>query len=108
MATTEFDDLEELPKWDVALESLINEEYKKTGRPLSIKDFQRLATEYTIRFDDIMATLAQLCLNDKWSFEGTGPEGNRVGTEIIDGLFPYGRLEERVAKKFSVSWSPNA
>ena len=106
MATTEFDDLEELPKWDVALESLINEEYKKIERPLAIKDFQRLATEYTIRFDDIMATLAQLCLHEKWSFEGTGPNGDSVGMEIIDDLFPYGRLEERVARKFSVLWSP--
>ncbi|KAF0191511.1 MAG: hypothetical protein FD165_1845 [Gammaproteobacteria bacterium] len=100
------DEKEEMPQWDVAIESLINEEYSKLGRPLGVEDFQRLGTDYKIRFDDIMATLAQLCLHDEWIFEGEDGRGKTIGREIIEELFPYGRLEERLAKKYAVIWLP--
>lgn len=106
MANRNIDDREDMPQWDVAIESLINEDYARVGHPLGIGDFQRLATDYKIRFDDIMATLAQLCLLDHWTFKGTDGQGRAVGREIIEELFPYGRLEERMARKFSVIWLP--
>ena len=64
--STEFD--EEVPRWDVALESLLNEEHHKLGRALRIDDFHHLAAQHAIRFDDIMATMFELVLNGNWRY----------------------------------------
>lgn len=97
---------EEMPQWDVAIESLVRDEYRKLNRALTIEDFQRLGTEYKIRFDDIMATLAQLCSHREWLVNGKDAQGKGVGAGIVDELFPYGRLDERVARRYSISWQP--
>lgn len=107
MKNRTIDEAQDMPQWDVAIESLINEEYRKLRHPLAIEDFQRLGTEYKIRFDDIMATLALLCTHEEWTVKGKDAQGRAVGREILDELFPYGRLEERVAKRFSVIWLPH-
>jgi hypothetical protein len=36
-----------VPKWDVALEALIKEEYGELGRLLTLDDYRRLAQQYT-------------------------------------------------------------
>lgn len=99
-------DSEEIPAWDVALEALALEEYKKRNQPMSMDDFRNLGVEHSIRFDDIMATMCQLVMHDKWSCTGKDQAGNALTVDDMDGLFVYGRVEESIADKFSVCFEP--
>ena len=88
--STELD--EEIPRWDVALESLVNEEHQKLGRALRIDDFHHLAARHAIRFDDIMATVFELVLNGNWRY--TDPDDPRPLTrDRVDHLYISGRLD---------------
>jgi len=98
--------MKDIPKWDVALESLVKDEYAKLGKPLDLADFKRLGKEYSIRFDDMMHTLCQLVVNDEWSQQGTDEQGNPVSADALDELFVYNRLDEKIAQKYNVCWQP--
>ena len=58
----------DVPKWDVALESLVGDEYRNKGSDLLIDDFNRLAQVHAIRFDDIMETVFKLCIHGRWQY----------------------------------------
>jgi len=98
--------MEDIPKWDVALESLAKEEFGKLGHALSLDDFKRLGTEYKIRFDDLMHSLSQLVTNEQWSQQGFDSEGNAVDQAALEELFVYNRLDEKIAVKYAVVWQP--
>lgn len=97
---------DEVPKWDVALEALAKEEAEKLGRPLAMQDFKRLGLEYKIRFDDLMATLHQLVTNEVWEQVGVDAKGKPVSAAILQDLFVFNRLDEKVADKYAVTWHP--
>lgn len=97
---------DDVPKWDVALEALAREEAEKLGRPLAMQDFKRLGLEYKIRFDDLMATLHQLVMNEAWDQTGVDAKGKPVSAAILQDLFVYNRLDEQVADKYAVTWKP--
>jgi len=96
--------MKDIPKWDVALESLVKDEYAKLGRPLDLADFKRLGKEYKIRFDDMMHTLCQLVVNNEWTQQGTDEQGNVVPDDALEDLFIYNRLDEKIAEQYKVSW----
>ncbi|HEC28835.1 MAG TPA: hypothetical protein ENI65_04515 [Gammaproteobacteria bacterium] len=100
--------MEDIPKWDVALEAVALEQFRKLGRPLGLDDFKQLANEFKIRFDDLMHSLSQLVEHNMWSQQGEDDRGNRVPDEMLDGLFVYNRLDEKIAIKYSVVWQPLA
>jgi hypothetical protein len=90
---------EEIPKWDVALEALLREEYQKRRTPLTVDDVQRLSAQYSIRFDDMMHTLFELTIHGLWRYM---PAPNVIG-EItrahMDALWAEGRLVPDHARK---------
>ena len=100
--------MEDIPKWDVALESLAKDECAKLGRPLELSDFKELGKVYKIRFDDLMHTLCQLVENEMWDQVGTDDSGNQVDAAELEDLFVYNRLDEKIAQKYHVKWQPNA
>ena len=102
--STEFD--EEIPKWDVALEALLNEEYRKLGRPLGHEDFRRLAGRYAIRFDDIMATLFELAVAGCWEYRDRSGSRVELDRERVDRLHERGRLQENNLQDFDGDWRP--
>ncbi len=102
--STDFD--EEIPRWDVALEALVREEYQHLGRPLSHGDFRRLASRYAIRFDDIMATLFELAMAGEWEYLQAGGERLAITPELVAGLYTNARLDERDLKAFTGGWRP--
>jgi len=102
--STEFD--EEIPKWDVALEALVKEEYQKLGRALENGDFRRLANQYAIRFDDIMATLFELAMAGEWEYLETGGERREISRELVEKLYVNGRLDEGDLQDFNGGWRP--
>lgn len=98
--------MNEIPKWDVALEAIANEKYNKLGRALDLSDFKQLGHDYQVRFDDLMHSLCQLVKHNKWQQQGTDEQGNAVSDDTLEPLFVYDRLDEKVAEQYKVSWQP--
>ncbi len=102
--TTEHDTL--TPKWDVALEALLTEEYDERGMEMRVADFQRLAREYGIRFDDIVNTLFRMCIEGVWCYrDGAGRE-RPITQEDYDRLFLKGRTGEEDMVEYDGGWYP--
>jgi hypothetical protein len=93
----------QIPKWDVALEALVREEQHKLGRPLTLDDFRRLARQYTIRLDDIMVTLFELCLHGRWRYDGAD---HQITRELLDKLTAGGRIRDEALEDFTGGWRP--
>lgn len=104
--STDFD--EEIPQWDVAIEALIREEFQKQRRMLVVEDFDRLAQQFVIRFDDMMTTAFELVLHGKWIYL-EGPDSDRRLTRaVIDKLRAHGRLQRKDVEHFTGGWRPAA
>jgi len=97
-----------IPKWDVALEALVKEEHQKLGRLLSLDDFRRLAQQYTIRLDDIMVTLFELCVHGEWQYRGSDGKPQAITRGLLEELTAGGRLKDDDLKNFSGGWVPRA
>lgn len=106
MAKDDKDTPADIPQWDVALEALIREEFKRRGRPLSLDDFRRLGKAHRIRVHDITATVYQLERHGKWYHQARDGAGRPVQALRLAGLYRHERLDEDTAEKFSVTWAP--
>jgi hypothetical protein len=100
--------MNEIPKWDVALEAVAKDTYEKQGRPMNLADFKQLCKEYEVRFDDMMHSLCQLVANEMWSQQGFDETGNSVSEDLLAELFVFNRLDEKIAEKYAVVWQPRA
>lgn len=98
---------EELPKWDVALASLVREESARLGRSLRLMDFHRLAAEYAIRFDDIMDTVFKLVIQGKWRYRDSGGMPHAITQATLDSLYVERRLRSEDLQVFDGEWSPS-
>lgn len=97
---------EEIPQWDVAIEALIREEFQKQRRMLGIEDFDRLAQQYVIRFDDMMTTAFELVLHGKWIYLDERGANQRITRAGIDKLRVHGRLQRKDVEQFTGGWRP--
>lgn len=97
-----------IPKWDVALEALVTEEYEKLGRPLTLDDYRRLAQQYTIRLDDIMATMFELCIQRNWRYQDADGKPRKITRQSLQRLTAGGRLNDEDLKTFTGGWQPLA
>ena len=91
----------EIPKWDVAIEALLREEYQKRNMHFSTDDLQLLASNHGIRFDDIMVTLCTLVEQKQWRYHPAMQER----FEDLNALFDNGRLAKESVEQFIGSWS---
>lgn len=96
----------DVPKWDIALEALVNDEHRRLRRPLGLDDLRRLGQTHQIRFHDIMATMYQLEKHGKWAHQGRDDGDRATGGSDLDALYDHGRLDEDLAERFSVTWAP--
>lgn len=106
MVNVSTDFQEEVPRWDVAIEALIREEFQKLRRALQIEDFYRLAQQYTIRFDDMMATAFELVINGEWVYLEDRGSVRHLVREEVDVLSARGRLQREDVKRFTGFWRP--
>ena len=97
---------EEVSKWDIALESLAAEEYRKCQRGLRLEDFQRLAGDYAIRLDDIMITMFELAIHGKWMYQDSAGNDQAIERSSLDELYVNGRLHLADLKAFDGNWRP--
>lgn len=96
----------EVPEWDVALEAMVKEEYEKLGRPLTLDDYRRLAQQYTIRLDDIMVTLFELCIRGRWQYQDEEGKPRKITRQLLQRLTAGGRLNDEDLKNFTGGWMP--
>lgn len=92
------------PKWDVALEALLREEYGKKGDDLILDDMRRLAVIHAIRFDDIMETLIEMCVHGEWQYRDTSGVPHVIDRDTADRLFATGRLAEKNLDAYPGGW----
>jgi len=100
--------MNEIPKWDVALEAIAKDKFNALGRPMNLEDFKDLGQEYKVRFDDLMHTLCQLVTLEVWSQQGFDGQGQAVNNDELSELFVYNRLDEKIAETYQVIWQPAA
>lgn len=98
----------EIPQWDPALEGLITEEVERQGSGLTLDDIIRLAKEYSIRFDDIMVTVFELCFHGKWQYQDENGNIEVLNRDDINKLFVNRRIKEEDMQHFFGSWNPVA
>ena len=98
--------MNEIPKWDVALEAIAKDKYVELGRPMDLADFKQLAQEYKVRFDDLMHSLCQLVKHEAWSQHGVDEQGKVLSDDKLEELFVYNRLDEKIAEQYAVKWQP--
>ena len=94
------------PKWDVALEALVTEEYNERGMDMRIADFRRLAREYDIRFDDIIDTLFRMCIDGTWGYRKDSGHKQTITRQDYDQLFINGRTREKDMEEYDGGWFP--
>jgi len=95
-----------MPKWDVALEALAADEYRKKSAPLTLDDFHALATKHAIRLDDIMETMFLLAINHEWRYLDSSGTEQPLTQEVLDGLYVKRRLSEKDLAAFDGGWQP--
>ena len=95
---------EEIPLWDVALEAMLVDEYEKYDRPLTIEDFRRLASEYKIRFDDIMATVFELTLHGRWTYLREDGVPRILLRDEVERFYVNGRLDAADLSTLGGGW----
>jgi len=97
---------EEIPKWDIALAALAREDFEKGGRNLTLMDFKRQATEHAIRFDDIMVTLFELCIQGEWQYQDADGNDRAITRDEVNSLYVGGRLADKDVAGYTGSWYP--
>ena len=95
-----------IPKWDVALEALIQEEFIKQGKVLGVDNFHQLSVEYSIRFDDIMETVFALTLEGRWIYHDAQGQEMEINQAMVDNLYINARLHEDDVRGFTGGWKP--
>jgi hypothetical protein len=98
---------EAIPEWDVALEALLKEEQQKLGRSLRNDDFRRLTKQYAIRYDDMIATLFELCIHGEWEYHDAEGHVCPITRVAYEQLTAAGRLKEQDLKAYHGGWSPS-
>ncbi len=91
-------------KWDIALAALVTEEYKNRGTPLTVEHFSQLAHRYKIRFDDIMATVFELTIQNEWQYSNNKKQP--ITRKTLDELYINGRLKQEDVEAFTGEWCP--
>ena len=92
------------PKWDVALEALLNEEFTRLQLPLTVDDIQRLAVLHSIRFDDLLDTLMLMCIHGDWRYQTAQGAEQQISEEDYDQLFESGRTTDEGVAHYDGGW----
>jgi len=102
----ENEEVVDVPKWDVALASLMRDECRQKGSALDIADITRLSRENSIRFDDIMETVFALCIHGQWRYVDASGNARSITQEEVDKLYVERRIYEKDLREYNGGWSP--
>jgi hypothetical protein len=97
---------QDMPKWDVAIASMAQDQFRKKKYPLTLDDFRSLAREHAMRLDDIMETMFLLAIHGEWEYSDASGEIQPLAQETLDGLYVKRRLSEEDLSSFDGNWKP--
>ncbi len=106
MISIPMEDEFDIPKWDVALEALMREEFTNNGKSFKLSDIMHLADEYSIRFDDLMVTALELVVHGEWQYCHSSGEKHAITQKEIDQLYRGGRIHENDVQHYNGCWIP--
>lgn len=86
---------DDMPRWDVAIEGMVKDEYRKQGAPLKMDDFRRLAADYDFRLDDIMETVFLMVMHEAWSYSVDASDSRTLSHEVLVELCTKKRLNDQ-------------
>jgi hypothetical protein len=74
---------------------------------LRLDDFQQLAQNYAIRFDDIMDTVIRMVIHGEWSYKDANGQPQEITQAQMDTMLESGegRLKEDDLHDFDGFWS---
>ena len=98
---------QDMPKWDVAIAALVNDQHRKKASPLTLSDFRSLAREHAMRLDDIMETMFLLAIHREWEYSDAAGDKQSLTQEILDSLYVKRRLSEEDLSSFDGGWQPS-
>jgi len=83
--------------------SLLHEAYEDKQASLQMSDLQALATEYSMRLDDVVSTLIELVNEGGWHYQDEKGQPVVLADELSEGEV---RLSDDDLKKLTGDWSP--
>ncbi len=99
---------DDMPSWDVAIAGMIEEEYRKTKKPLFMQAFRDLASEYDFRLDDIMETVFLMVMHEAWSYNASPDDKKELNHETLVEYCLKKRMTAEDLDLFAGSWQPKA
>mgnify|MGYP000408648948 CR=1 FL=1 len=98
---------QDMPKWDVAIASMAQDQFRKKTHPLTLDDFRSLAREHAMRLDDIMETMFLLVIHGEWAYRDRLGQLQQLDQQTLDRLYVKRRLSEQDVAAFDGGWEPN-
>lgn len=94
-------------QWDVALEALLNEQFREHGDALNMAALTHLADHHNIRLDDILDTLCKLTDAGAWAYEDKSGAVAPPDSDMCRLLKANHRLNELQLDRMRGRWRPS-
>ncbi|MDO6459707.1 hypothetical protein Q4485_03275 [Granulosicoccaceae sp. 1_MG-2023] len=97
---------DEMPRWDVAIEGMVRDEFRKQGTALKLGDFRRLAADYDFRLDDIMETVFLMLMHEAWQYSPDAADTRSLSHDVLVELCTKKRLNDQDLSGISGGFAP--
>lgn len=97
---------DDMPRWDVAIEGMVKDEYRKQGTVLKMDDFRRLAADYDFRLDDIMETVFLMVMHEAWSYRADASDTRALSHDVLVELCTKKRLNDQDLSGINGGFAP--
>ena len=94
------------PLWDEGISSLLDGEYERLQRPLSMADLRGYANEHAVRIGDILETLFLMGISGEWKYTDEQGDEQALDEDALNALYAKGRLAEADLAAFPGLWQP--
>lgn len=94
------------PIWDEGISSLLEGEYERLQKPLTMDDLRGYAVEHAIRIGDILETLFLMGIYGAWKYTDEQGAEQKLDEDALNALYAKGRLEESDLAAFPGVWQP--
>ncbi len=94
------------PLWDEGISSLLEGEYARVQKPLTMQDLRGYANEHAVRIGDILETLFLMGIYGDWKYTDANGEEQTLDEDALNALYAKGRLEESDLEAFPGLWQP--
>ncbi len=94
------------PLWDEGIAALLDSEYARLQKPLTMADLRSHAIEHAVRIGDILETLFLMGIYGDWKYTDEDGVEQTLDEDALNALYAKGRLEESDLAAFPGLWLP--